>query len=87
METVKVVKVFKVLMLIFVGIYLTGCNLSPSSQSCKDAKWDGIVISKHGNDMSCSNGDLSPSKKSFITSSGNVPVEHYLYLTFPNSKD
>ena len=71
----------KVLTLSILALLLVGCNDTP--RGCKTLKYSGMAISNLTNSqILCSNGDLSPDGKSYMTSQGNVPIDTVTILKF-----
>lgn len=70
--------------LFFIAVVFAGCagRNDTTVKECISAGWAGIVITVDSPVISCycSNGDKSPSGKSFITHAGNKPVDHFMYF-------
>ena len=76
----------KYLLLILFGLLFVGCSGRGDAtvKDCISSGWAGMVITSDQQTISCycSNGDKSPSGKSFITHAGNKSVDHFMYFKF-----
>lgn len=83
----------KKVLLLLTGIALTvlmsGCSSGSTSKRCLSNQYKGIVVFNTNSEPSiyCSNGDLSPNGKNYLTSGGEKNINEYHYSEFKLAKD
>ena len=71
------------LLLILMALLFVGCDGDSSASYCESKGYKGIVLipTTHSSPTYCSDGDLTPNKKSYITDDGAKLTELYEYYT------
>ncbi len=76
----------KILILLAFMLLFTACDDLP--RQCKAKGYDGIlVLDQHilRSDSICSNGQITPDHKQYLSAEGAVSVDFYDYLPFDNN--
>lgn len=71
----------KILLLCLSVLLFAGCSSSPSD--CKNQGWKGVVIRDYYKGFfSCSNGEITPDGKSYLTDNGTIDTSGYIFFRF-----